>query len=265
MAGHAIITGGSSGIGLAFAAQLAREGLAISLISRSAAKLAAAEAYLRAHNQHVAVRSYPADVRNESALVEAVNQAVADYGSPTWVVASAGIVEPGLFTQQTSATCVAQMETNYLGALFLAKATVPLMASSGGHLVFIGSGAAFAGIYGYASYGASKFALRGLAESLRVELMVQGIVVTLVSPGDTDTAQLAHDVARRPAVTQVIAGHDVRQAAEIANTSIERARRGKFHVTFGVRLHALAWLHSLIGEPFRRYQLRTVRRLAGPP
>jgi 3-dehydrosphinganine reductase len=262
MTGHAIITGGGSGIGFEFARQFALAGKAVTLISRSQERLASAEQRLRKEFPSVPVSVFPADVGNEEALVKAVQGATARHGSPDWVIANAGMVEPGIFLEQPSGDGVAQMRTNYFGSLFLAKATAPLMKEKGGHLVFIGSGAAFSGIYGYSTYGASKFAVRGLAESLRVELAGEGIVVTLVQPGDTATPQLVHDISRRPAATKLIAGSDVTSASEVARIAIAEARRGSFVVTFGARLKLLAWIHSLIGGVFRRHQKRVVRRLA---
>src|SRR5262245_1258901 len=103
------------------------------------------------------------------------------------------------------------MRTNYFGSLNFAHAVVPSMIENGGGpLVFVSSAAAICGIYGYSSYGASKFAVRRLAETLRVELRRDGIAVTLVYAPDTDTPQLAGERADRASGRQ---RHDQRREA----------------------------------------------------
>lgn len=262
MNGHAIITGGSSGIGLAFARLLLTKELSVSLISRSAHRLNAAKAELAADFPATSIGVFVADVGDEQALAAAIVEATSAFGRPNWAIASAGIVEPGLFEDQSSTDCVRQMQTNFLGAVHFAKAVIPLMKGSEGHLLFVGSAAAFAGIHGYATYGASKFAVRGLAESLRVELADTGIAVTLACPGDTDTPQLRYDVARRPAATREIAGGHVMNAEDVARLAIASAERGKFLVTFGPKHFLLSRLHGLFGGVIRRHQERIARRLA---
>ncbi|WP_421693100.1 SDR family oxidoreductase [Aestuariivirga sp.] len=267
MTEHAVITGGSSGIGLAIAKLLASRGIAISLIARNRDKLAAAQAaVLAAATGAAEVQSFSADVRDAADLKQAVESASASFGTPSWAISSAGIVLPGLFATQTLSDHECQWRTNYLGSLQFAHFMFPYLAKSGqGKLVLIASGAAFAGIYGYSSYGPTKFAVRGLAESLRVELKPHNVSVTIAFPGDTDTPQWRAELLARPKVTSQLAnGGGVLSSDAVAKGIVAAADRGDFDVTFGWQLRLLGRTHSLIGPLLRHYQDWLVRR-AGEP
>jgi NADP-dependent 3-hydroxy acid dehydrogenase YdfG len=80
-----------------------------------------------------------------------------------------------------------QVDVNLVGGFLVLKALLPAMAERGGHVVTIGSVADHLGFPGNVAYGASKYGLRGLHESLRAEYAGQGVRMTLISPGPTDT------------------------------------------------------------------------------
>ncbi len=268
MAGHALITGGSSGIGFAAAKVLAQRSVSVSLIARNPARLDAAAADLRKlAGPGVQVETYAADVADAPGIARAVSIAIDKLGPATWAVASAGIVHPGHFMTQDISAHHEQVNTNYLGTLHFAHAASLAMAKTGGgRLVLISSGAALVGLYGYASYGPTKFAIRGLAESLRVELKPHRISVTLVMPGDTQTPQLEAELPMRPAVTSKLAeGAKIMPADAVAEKFIKSAERGKFLVTYGLQLHALAVLQGVIGPALRLYQDMLVKRHGDKP
>ncbi|MEM9852257.1 MAG: SDR family oxidoreductase [Pseudomonadota bacterium] len=256
--GAAFITGGSSGIGLALARDLAAAGHGIALLARDKDKLFAAMRALKAAYRHIQVTTYTCDVGDRADVERAVAAAILDHGPPEWAIANAGIAKPGLFLDQPIEAHEAQMRTNYMGALYFARAAASQMA--GGNLVFVSSGAAFFGIYGYSAYAPSKFALRGLAEVLRVELAPQ-ITVTLAYPPDTDTPQLVAESRTKPATTkEITAGAGVWSADKVADVILRRARAGKFVAAPGVQMTALAALHSLAGPMLRRWQLGIAKK-----
>ncbi|KMW57386.1 Oxidoreductase, short-chain dehydrogenase/reductase family [Candidatus Rhodobacter oscarellae] len=255
----AFITGGSSGIGLALARGLAAKGHDIALFARDPAKLQDAVRDLKAAHPDRIISGHPADVSVLDQLSPAVEAAIATHGAPEWAIANAGIAEPGLFVQQPIESFTRQMDVNYTGALHFAKLLVPAM-PSGGHLVFVSSGAAFFGIFGYAAYAPTKFALRGLAEVLRVEL-APAIQVTLAYPPDTDTPQLAAEAATKPAATKEITGEaGVWQPQDVADLIISRAAKGKFTVAPGFQMRALLGLHSVLAPLLRWWQAGIVRK-----
>jgi len=263
MPGHAIITGGSSGIGLAIAKSLASRGASISLIARNHDRLAAArDAVDAAGGGKTAVQTFSADVRDPEGLRVAIASAVDGFGAPDWGISSAGIVIPGTFVNQSLRDHEEQWRTNYLGSLQFTHFVLPhLEKSPTPRLVLIASGAAFAGLYGYSSYGPAKFAVRGLAESLRVELKPRNVSVTIAFPGDTDTPQLAAERKLRPSVTnQLASSGGVMSPQAVAQGIIAAAERGDFQVTFGWQLRMLARTHSLISPLLRSYQDWLVKR-----
>ena len=263
---HAIITGGSRGIGLATAAGLVTRGFAVTLIARNQDRLEQARLHLTSTSPGEArVAAISADVGDEVALRRAIDQSIDQFGPPAWAVSCAGIVKPGLFLDLSLEDHLAQLRTNYIGSLYFAHIVIPRMVD-GGHLVFVATGAAIVGIYGYSGYGASKFAVRGLAEVLRVELMGRGIIVTLVHPPDTDTPQLAAEEKTRPEATRRISGAaGVWKPKDVAAALIQGARAGRFIVAPGWQLGVLASIHSIISPAFRFYQQHVASRTSHEP
>jgi 3-dehydrosphinganine reductase len=251
---HAIVTGASSGIGFATARALRARGMAVTLIARDRGRLDEAAQRLSATPSAGGVAAFSADVGDEAALRHAIESAIARFGPPAWAVASAGIVVPAEFLQTAIADHLAQLRTNYIGSLHLAHIVAPRL-SAGGHLVFVASAAAILGIYGYSAYGASKFAVRGLAEVLRVELAARTIAVTLVLPPDTDTPMLAAEEKIRPEATRRISkGAGLWKPDDVARALVDGASARRFIVAPGWQTTLLAATHSLIAPAFRRYQ-----------
>jgi 3-dehydrosphinganine reductase len=252
-----VVSGGSSGIGLALASRLAAAGWDLTILARDLDRLAAARATLAAEG--AAVVTHSVDVANADGVGRAVRAAVEAHGTPALVVACAGVVVPGLFGAQPLDVFRRTMEVNYLGALHLARAALPAMrarvaAGGGGRIVLVASGAALLGLYGYSSYAPSKFAVRGLAEALRGELKPEGIAVSVVYPPDTDTPGYREEVRRRPEVTsRLAAGGGLLSAEEAARAILRGVDRGRFAIAPGRAMPALVTLHSLIGPLLHRF------------
>jgi 3-dehydrosphinganine reductase len=255
---HALISGGSSGIGLALARRLAAEGWNLTLLARDVEKLRQAKATLEVAGAKV--HAVSADVREAPSVTAAVNTAIAALGPPDLVVASAGIVIPGLFASLPAQAFGETMAINYHGAIHLLKAVLPAMrARRAGRIVLISSGAGLIGLYGYTAYAPTKFALRGLAEALRGELKPDGVAVSIVYPPDTDTPQLAEEIKTRPEATSKIAGGArVHSADEVAASILKGVRAGRFAIAPGLEMGLLNRLHSLIGPLLQRFSFDAV-------
>ena len=251
---HVLITGGSSGIGLALAQQAAAAGARVSLVARDSAKLAAAAVSVRTHApQTPEVVTAVADVSVAAQVTSAIRSAEAVHGPVDVLIASAGIAIPGYFTQLTADVFERTMTVNYFGTLYAIQAVVPAMvARRGGHIVILSSGAGLVGLFGYTAYAPSKFALRGLAESLRAELKPVGVGVTIVYPPDTDTPQLTEENRTKPAETRALtSAAGLWTADAVARVTLAGVARGRFSITPGFQLTALGWFHSLIAPLLR--------------
>ena len=255
---HALISGGSSGIGLALAHRLAAKGYALTLLARDPARLSEARSALA--KTGATVRVTPTDVRDEAAVGDAVAAAIAEHGAPDLLVASAGIVIPGVVKQLPAAAFHDTMTTNYDGTLNLVRAALPAMlARRAGRIVLVSSGAGLIGLYGYTAYAPTKFAVRGLAEALRGELKPEGIAVSIVYPPDTDTPQLREEVQIRPAITSKIAGGArVHSAEEVADAILKGVESGRFTIAPGWEMGLLNRLHSLLGPLLHRFSFDPV-------
>ncbi|WP_370281984.1 SDR family oxidoreductase [Pseudooceanicola sp.] len=258
------VSGGSSGIGLEIGRLLAAQGRPVVLMARNGARLEAAAADIRSGVSGAEVLCIPVDVSDRDAVAAAAAQAVAAHGAPGCVVASAGIVEPGLFLEQPLESFERQMAVNYHGSLYLLHAAAPLMRDAGGGQIgLIASAAAFFGIYGYAAYAPTKYAVRALAEVLRVELAPDNITVTLCYPPDTDTPQLAAERLTKPEATSVITGGGgLWQPGAVAARLVRGMEKGHFAVTPGWQVTLLNLIAPLIAPILRWHQGRVIRTFA---
>ena len=193
---NVIITGGSSGIGLATARLYAARGHNVAIIGRSADKLATAQAELlviaRAEGQRVAVRR--ADCADFEQATAAIDSLVADGLAPDILVNSAGVIIPGEFATMPLENFEVNLTNGYWSVVYPCRAAVPHMLARGsGHIVNVSSVAGYLGIYGYTGYSSAKFAVMGFSEALRFEMKPEGISVHVVCPPDTDTPALAFE------------------------------------------------------------------------
>jgi 3-dehydrosphinganine reductase len=259
---HAVITGGSSGIGLALARKLAAAGYDLSLIARRKGLLdeAAAEiarGFVRP-GQRVCV--FPADVADAAAAEGAVAAAIAALGPPDLVVTSAGIAIPGYFEEVPTAVFERTMAVNYFGTLYVLRAALPAMrARRQGRIVLVSSGAALTGIFGYGAYGPSKFAVRGLAETLQAELRADDIAVSIAYPPDTETPQLVEEEKTKPDETKRITSVAATWSADaVAAAILAGIERGAFAITPGATLTLMRRLPGLAIPLLRWYCDRLV-------
>jgi short-subunit dehydrogenase len=179
-----LITGASSGIGRALAAEYARRGATLGLIARREQALQELAAGLK-----VQTALYPLDVRDAAGLARAAEDFCARFGSPDVVIASAG-VSAGTSTERSEDRAVFQeiLDINVMGLVNTFAPFLPALRAAGaGTLVGIASVAGFRGIPGSGAYSASKAAAIAYLESLRVELRGSGISVVTISPGYIDT------------------------------------------------------------------------------
>jgi 3-dehydrosphinganine reductase len=242
---HAIITGGSSGIGLATARRLATHGATVSLLARDRDRLGAAANDLRRSGATVHTRS--ADVSDPAALTAALAELTTAAGPCDILLSCAGVARPGRFTELSDQTFRRMIEINYFGTLYALRAVVPdMVRRQHGSVVAVSSAAGLIGIYGYSAYSPAKFAVRGLMESLRPELRAHHIHVGVVYPPDVDTPSLAEENQWKPAETRAIAS-TIRplHPDTVARAILTGIQRRRFTICPDPSTRALARLSSL--------------------
>lgn len=245
---HAIVTGGSSGIGLACAAELAAHGARISLIARRESVLAEAARTL------AGAATASADVADAATLANAIARLESQQGSCDILVTSAGQARPGRFSELDDDVFRTMIEVDYFGTLHAIRTVVPgMVARRSGAIVAVSSAAGLLGIYGYTAYAPAKFAVRGLMEALRGELRPHSVYIGCVFPSDVDTPQLAEETCYKPAETAAISGTVTPIAAtQVARAVIRGIKRRRFAIYPDARIALLGRVASVAAPTLTR-------------
>lgn len=237
---HVLITGGSSGIGKEIARLLVEVGASVTLVARNAEKLSAAALELAPLEESQAavkrVNTAVADCSDVKRVEEMVDEVERMFGPIDILINSAGKAVGGYFETMDVELMKTQIDANYLTQLYPTHFIFKRMcARRSGHLVFISSMAGLTGVFGQAAYSASKYAVRGLAESLFYEARPFGVDVTVVFPPDTDTPGLAKERETMPNETVEISDTGGLFSPEkVAKMTIDGVMRKQYRVTFGL-------------------------------
>lgn len=261
---HVVVTGGSSGIGLAVVRRALDLGARVSVVAHEGDHLAATDAELRARGATYVVA--PADVSNQAQLQSALARATEELGPCDVLLTSAGIAHPGYFERLDDAIFRRTMEVDYFGTLYALRAVVPsMMERRAGSVVGVSSAAGLVGIFGYTPYAPAKFAVRGLLEALRCELRPYGVHVGCVCPPDTRTPQLDYENQFKPAETRAISGQiKAIGADQVADAIIRGIERRQFLITADWQTRALARTAGLLqGTYFAAFDRRVRKARRG--
>src|SRR3954447_5967412 len=257
---HAIVTGGSSGIGLAVARLLRERGARLSLVARRRDLLDAAAAELTSAGGEVRVAT--ADVADRDQITMAVAELTDAFGPCDVLVTSAGVFEPGYFNALDDAVFRETMDVDYFGTLWPVRAVVPAMVERrSGSIVGVSSGAGLVGVFGYSAYSPAKFAVRGLLEVLRCELAPYDVHVGCAVPPDTDTPQLAYENRIKPRETAAISGAIKPLSAErVAQSIVRGIEKRQFLITADRQTALLARAGGLLSGTLHHVFDRQVRK-----
>jgi NAD(P)-dependent dehydrogenase (short-subunit alcohol dehydrogenase family) len=179
-----IITGGSRGLGLVMARQLAAEGARLALVARNTEELAKAADDIRSGIAGAEVLTVSADVTQREDAERAIAETRAQWGRIDVLINNAGIIQVGPIDHMKLSDYDDAMKTHFWGPLFMVTAALPEMRRQrAGRIVNISSIGGRIAVPHLVPYSASKFALVGLSDGLRAELASENIVVTTVCPG----------------------------------------------------------------------------------
>ncbi|KAA6451892.1 3-ketoacyl-ACP reductase [Bacillus swezeyi] len=182
----ALITGGGRGIGRSTAIALAKEGVHIGLIGRTAANLEKAAEELKAFGVKVSVAA--ADVKDLKAVESAVQSVQEELGQIDILINNAGIGGFAGFLEQSPEEWENIIQVNLMGVYNVTRAVLPdMMERQAGDIINISSTAGQRGAAGTSAYSASKFAVLGLTESLMQEVRKHNIRVSALTPSTVAT------------------------------------------------------------------------------
>jgi short-subunit dehydrogenase len=186
-----VITGASEGIGREMALQLADQGAWLVLAARDADKLASAAAECVARGGRAL--AVPTDVADEAQCRALVDRAVAEFGRVDTLVNNAGVSMWARFDEVTDLQPFHRMmQVNFFGSVYCTHAALPHLKRSRGRIVGISSLTGRAGVPTRSAYAATKHAMAGFFDSLRIELADDGVSVTMIYPGFVSTAIRSH-------------------------------------------------------------------------
>jgi NAD(P)-dependent dehydrogenase (short-subunit alcohol dehydrogenase family) len=184
----ALITGASSGFGLLTSIELAKAGFRVVATMRDLGRRQRLDQAATAAGVAAQLDIRPLDVTNFSALSAFVDGVVRDYSRIDLLVNNAGFAVAGFAEDIKLEELRYQFETNFFGTVAMSKAVLPTMRRQrSGHIIQVSSIAGLHGSVTLSSYSASKHALEGWSESLRLEINSLGIKVVLVEPGAFQT------------------------------------------------------------------------------
>lgn len=178
-----VITGASSGIGLALAYEFAARGARLVLGARTEEKLKQIADELHAKGSATVYAA--TDVTREADCKRLIDTAVTAYGRIDVLICNAGLSMRALFDDADLDVLRRLMDVNFWGTACCVKYALPWIQQSKGSIVGVSSVAGFHGLPGRTGYSASKYAMHGLLETIRIENLKKGVHVMIAAPGFT--------------------------------------------------------------------------------
>lgn len=180
-----IITGASSGIGQALVFEYAHRGAKIVMAARSLSKMEEIRSSLK--QKSVSIIAVKTDVSIEEDCKNLINKAIDEFGRIDVLINNAGVSMRALFKDLDLDVIRNLMNVNFWGTVYCSKYALPHLLEAKGSLVGVISIAAYIGLPARSGYSASKFAVRGFLETIRVENLKTGLHVLIAAPGFTES------------------------------------------------------------------------------
>jgi short-subunit dehydrogenase len=259
-----VITGASEGIGAEMARQLSPEKPRLVLAARSADRLEAVAADCRARGAQALVAS--TDVTDEAQCRTLIERAVAAFGRLDVLVNNAGVSMHAWFEDTTDfSTYERLLRVNFLSAVALTRFALPHLKQARGLLVGVSSMAGKTGVPARTAYCASKFALGGFFEALRIEIEPSGVDVTMIFPGVVATEIRRHGLNGdgKTAGVSGLSEEDAMSVEECARQAIGAMRARQRELVMTGRGKIGLWLKLLAPRVVDRMALAALHKAHG--
>ncbi len=249
----ALVTGASGGLGRAFCMSLAGAGAKIVAFDRDAAALDLLERNLQSKNcEHIV---FAGDITDAEDIAELSRRVAANFGRVDLLIHNAGVTHIGRFEESDPAVTEKVMGINFIGAVRLTHAILPMLKKSAGTIVAMSSVAGFAPLYARTAYAASKHALRGFFESLRGEVAGDGVGILMVCPSfiatqtpESTSGDVPSDGLARPGSAKENLGNPM-TPDYVADKILRAALKRKRLLIIG-RVAKLSWFLSFLFPAF---------------
>ena len=242
----ALITGGSSGIGLAMAQEWGKKGCIVYITGRNKAKLE--EALQILNKQQIEAFSIVADAASEEDNQRTINEIVARWGRLDVLICNAGISMRALFEEVELEVFKQVMDINFYGTIYSVKYALPHILKAKGSIIGVSSINGRRGTPARSAYTASKYAMEGFFESLRTEVMHRGVKVLVVCPGFTAT-NIRNTALTADGSQQGESPRDeakMMTAEEVAEKSFKALKKGKRDLVLTTEGKMAVWLNKFI-------------------
>ncbi len=257
-----ILTGASSGIGRELAILLARAGSHLVLAARDAERLAGVAAECRAAGA-ASAEWVLADIADEAQCRALIERSVELHGRVDVLINNAGMTMWSLFRDlETLEPFRRLIDINYLGAVYCTHAALPWLEKSRGRIVAVSSLTGKTGVPTRSGYAASKHAMVGFFDSLRIELLETGISVTLACPDyvATPTRERGYGADGQPVGESPVREAEIQSAADCARQIFVAAARRKREIIGSRRGKIGQFLKVFWPSLVDRIALRAVRK-----
>ena len=250
----ALITGGSSGLGLAFAKILGKQGFSIIILARNQDKIQLAINEL--DTLSIKSEGFACDVSDETGLKQTSEIIKAKYGQIDFLILNAGTVTVKLLGDYADVGEIKKdLDTDLFGVIGSAFYFLPML-KEGSRVLMTSSGFGLVGAAGYSVYCAAKAGIVNFAESLRRELLHRKINVYVACPGDMDTPQFRHEMESQPLWMKSDSPRKVVPVDWAAKRILNQCK-GKYNllVLSGSDVKLLYYVTKLVPRKFRDYLL----------
>uniref|UniRef100_A0A0K0G141 3-dehydrosphinganine reductase n=1 Tax=Strongyloides venezuelensis TaxID=75913 RepID=A0A0K0G141_STRVS len=238
---HVLITGGSKGIGKEIAIASIKKGANVSVVARDEVSLKNTCDELNKLSSELGNETkafwYSADMSSDfKTIMNVIRDAEMKCGPVDILINNAGVSTQQAFEELPIESFDKQMKVNYLSGVYATRAVIEKMKKrKRGHIVFVSSAAGQCAIWGYTAYSPSKFAIRGFADALSMEVLPYGIGVTILYPPNTNTEGFAEELKTMPEEVRLISeSAGLFEPSYVAEKLIKGIENGDYSVNIGL-------------------------------